>query len=73
MSTWSAMKGVGKYGLSTRGPSFDQILVQNRQNPALADVLAIIVGTPVADLMVSHDRFEHQILNKKSSSDASTY
>ena len=54
------MKGVGKYGLSTRGPSFDQILVQNRQNPVLANILAALVGTPVTDLMVSHDRFDYQ-------------
>lgn len=46
----------GKYGLSTRGPCFDRVLVQNRQNALLANVLAALVGTEIADLLVSHDR-----------------
>jgi len=55
--TWGAMKGSGKYGLSQRGPSFDPVLVANRQNPRLAACLAAVVGCPVPDLMVSQDRF----------------
>ena len=50
------MKVSGKYGLSTRGPCFDRVLVENRQNPVLSRILAVLVGTSVGDLMVSHDR-----------------
>lgn len=56
-STWESMKSTGKYGLSTRGPCFDELLLRNRQNPLLATVLADIISTPLKDLMVSHDRF----------------
>lgn len=56
VSTWDTMKVSGKYGLSTRGPCFDRVLVQNRQNPLLTNVLAALVGTAITDLMVSHDR-----------------
>jgi hypothetical protein len=56
-STWESMKSTGKYGLSTRGPCFDELLLQNRQNPLLANVLANIIDTPLDDLMVSQDRF----------------
>lgn len=51
------MKVSGKYGLSTRGPCFDQVLVQNRQNPVLARILAVLLCTPLSDLIVSHDRW----------------
>lgn len=50
------MKSSGKYGLSTRGPCFDRMLVQNRQNPILATILAALIHTAVEDLVVSHDR-----------------
>ena len=55
--TWGAMKGSGKYGLSQRGPCFDPVLVDNRQSPRLAPCLAAVVGCPLADLLVSQDRF----------------
>ena len=56
------MKSSGKYGLSTRGPCFERTLVQNRQNPLLAAILAALVDTTVEDLVVSHDRYVHFIL-----------
>ena len=43
----SALKASGKYGLSTRGPSFDNVLVDNRQNPVLATFLAALMGCPI--------------------------
>ena len=56
-STWSLYKSTGKYGLSSRGPSFDPTLVNNRQNPVLAAALATVLNTTIDDVMVSHDRF----------------
>ena len=47
----SALKASGKYGLSTRGPSFNNVLVDNRQNPILATFLAALIGCPI---QVSH-------------------
>jgi ectoine hydroxylase-related dioxygenase (phytanoyl-CoA dioxygenase family) len=55
--TWSTFKSAGKYGLGTRGPCFDKVLVKNRQNPSLLKALTSIVDVPVNDLMVSHDRY----------------
>lgn len=72
--SWIHLKTAGKYGLSSRGPCFDHMLVQNRQNPILAEILASIIDIPVHDLMISHDRFtiyratdlnEYQIDGKK--------
>ena len=57
-STWHHLKPTGKYGLSTRGPTFEPLLVRNRQNPLLAKALAhIIEAESTEDVMVSHDRF----------------
>lgn len=56
-STWDELKAAGKYGLSSRGPSFHPQLVTNRQNPALAQALSSIMQVASDDLMVSHDRF----------------
>lgn len=55
--TWHLLKAAGRYGLSTRGPCFQPILVQNRQNIYLARILARILDTEASDVMVSHDRF----------------
>jgi hypothetical protein len=56
-STWGLYKSTGKYGLSSRGPTFDATLVNNRQNPVLAAALACVLNTSTDDVMVSHDRF----------------
>ncbi len=49
---------VGKYGLSTRGPSFHPALVENRQNPMLIKLLALLTESYSSnDVIVSHDRF----------------
>eukprot|EP00605_Chrysophyceae_sp_TOSAG23-4_P001664 GSChrysophyteH1.ASY1.ANO1.1826.1 assembled CDS len=56
-ASWMAYKQTGKYGLSSRGPCFDPQLVKNRQNEKLAKGLSIILGVPLWDTLVSHDRF----------------
>lgn len=55
--TWDEFKAAGKYGLSSRGPTFDAVLSQNRQHPRLCRALAAVLEAPEADVMVSHDRF----------------
>ena len=55
--TWDEFKAAGKYGLSSRGPCFDPVLVRNRQHPGLCRALAVVLEAPTADVMVSHDRF----------------
>lgn len=55
--SWDLLKGTGKYGLSCRGPCFESVLVNNRQNPILATVLSALIETDIPDVMVSHDRF----------------
>lgn len=56
-STWDKYRASGKYGLSLRGPSFDPVIVNNRQNEKLAVGLALVLEIPVEDVMVGHDRF----------------
>ena len=56
-ATWDKYQASGKYGLSLRGPSFDPVLVNNRQSEKLAAGLALVLGIPVEDVMVGHDRF----------------
>eukprot|EP01038_Epipyxis_sp_PR26KG_P012397 gene12397-16628_t len=55
--TWDTYKSTGKYGLSSRGPSFHPCLVRNRQNETLLHILAFLIGVEKNDIMVSHDRF----------------
>ena len=54
-STWSLYKSAGKYGLSTRGPSFHRQLVLNRQNPRLIAALRLIMDEE--KILVGHDRY----------------
>lgn len=56
-STWDKYQASGKYGLSLRGPSFDPVMVDNRQNKNLAAALSLVLEIPVEDVMVGHDRF----------------
>lgn len=53
-TTWNAFKSSGKYGLSMRGPCFNPVLVNNRQNEVLGCILRHIVGD---DVIIGHDRF----------------
>jgi hypothetical protein len=55
--TWSKYQSTGKYGLSSRGPTFDKNLVQNRQNINLCKCMSNVMNIPIDDVMVSHDRF----------------
>ncbi len=55
--TWDEFKAAGKYGLSSRGPSFHPTLVNNRQNERLIRAIATLLQVPTNDVMVSHDRF----------------
>lgn len=52
--TWSLYKSAGKYGLSMRGPCFQSVLVNNRQNEKLIYALESLIGEPI---LVGHDRF----------------
>jgi hypothetical protein len=54
-STWANYKSRGKYGLSTRGPCFDEMLLKNRQNRKLITILKAFIGED--DILVSQDRF----------------
>lgn len=55
--SWAKLRTKGQYGLSQRGPCFHPVLVQNRQNPALAAVLALLCGCTPEEVLVSQDRF----------------
>ena len=54
------LKASGKYGLSTRGPSFNNVLVDNRQNPVLASFLAALIDCPI---QVTHPRYLYNHLH----------
>lgn len=55
--TWNEFHPIGKYGLGSRGPSFERDFLINRQNERLANVLSILLDTTIDNVMVSHDRF----------------
>ena len=40
-----------------RGPCFDPVLLNNRQNPKLIQFLSTLLETHSTDVIVSHDRF----------------
>ena len=53
--SWSSYKSAGKYGLSMRGPCFEETIVRNRQNEYLIEVFKLLMDE--TDILVSHDRF----------------
>ena len=59
IGSWNNIRTAGKYGLSMRGPCFHPILVKNRQNENLIEVLNHVVNhdAETNSVMVSHDRF----------------
>lgn len=56
VGSWDSLKSSGKYGLSSRGPSFHPQLLRNRQNENLITALEMLIGSPV---LVSQDRSVH--------------